>query len=215
MALSPYHFRFLAIYESAVPALINFVLNGAIAWWLFRSAAFVPFSGPSSIAGDTLITSFLLPLFSCLIITWLIQRGVERGELRPLVITPRAGLAGLAIPGASPAPRSSLRACGRRIRRRSGMRCIRATGSSRIAVFGVRFIHGSVRSSACGRGMSLHCLASSRLAVPNQGKQPNKMNLRTDSVPLDIDVGLPNIGGPLDWNEDVPGMANHRRETRS
>jgi len=91
MALSSYHWRFLAIHQSAVPALINFVLNGAIAWWLFRSAVFVPFSGPSSIAGDTLITSFLLPLLSCLVITRLIQRGVERGELRPLVIVPEPG----------------------------------------------------------------------------------------------------------------------------
>jgi len=91
MVLSSYHWRFLAIHQSAVPALINFVLNGAIAWWLFRSVAFVPFSGLSSIAGDTLITSFLLPFLSCLIITWLIQRGVERGELRPLVIAPEPG----------------------------------------------------------------------------------------------------------------------------
>jgi len=91
MALSSYHWRFLAIQESAVPALINFVFNGTIAWWLFRSATFVPFSGPSSIAGDTLVTSFLLPLLSCLVITWLIQRGVEHGELRPLVIVPEQG----------------------------------------------------------------------------------------------------------------------------
>ena len=91
MALFSYHWRFLAIHQSAVPALINFVLNGAIAWWLFRSATFVPFSGPSSITGDTLATSFLLPLLSCLVITWLIQRGVEHGELRPLVIVPEPG----------------------------------------------------------------------------------------------------------------------------
>ena len=39
MALSSRHQRFLTIEQGAVPTAFNLVLNGAIAWALFRSAA--------------------------------------------------------------------------------------------------------------------------------------------------------------------------------
>ena len=100
-------------------------------------------------------------------------RGRARGT-SPSGDCPRARLAGLAIPTAPSPPRSLLRACGRRIGRRSGLRCFRSTGPVGIIVLGFRLVQGSVRSSACGCGMSLDCLASARLAVANQGKQPMK-----------------------------------------
>ena len=84
MALSDRHQRFLMIEQGAVPTVFNFALNGAIAWALFRSAAHVPLWGEQSVAGDTLITAFLLPLLTCLIVSRLVTRQVEQGHLPPL-----------------------------------------------------------------------------------------------------------------------------------
>jgi hypothetical protein len=42
MGLSERHRRFLLIEQGAIPTVFNFVLNGFIAWGLFRSAAAVP-----------------------------------------------------------------------------------------------------------------------------------------------------------------------------
>ena len=93
MALAASQQRFLLVEQSLVPFGINFVLNGAIAWALFRAAESVPFAGQSSIVGDTLITSFLLPLLTCLIVTALLQKQIATGKLARFAEAPR-GLAG-------------------------------------------------------------------------------------------------------------------------
>jgi len=72
--------RFLAIHQGLVPAMINFVLNGAIAWALFRNAGSVPlWGGESNIGIDTLSTCFLLPAITCLIVTPLVRGQVKKG----------------------------------------------------------------------------------------------------------------------------------------
>lgn len=82
--LSAAHRRLLIVDNGVISALFNFALNGAIAWLLFRSLAHVPLWGEQSVAGDTLITAFLLPFLTGLIVTRLVARQVASGHLPPL-----------------------------------------------------------------------------------------------------------------------------------
>jgi hypothetical protein len=79
MTLSPEQRRFLWIGQTVPPFVINVLLNGAIAWAIFRGAATIPLWGASSIGGDTLVTSFLLPAITCLIVTPLVRGQVKKG----------------------------------------------------------------------------------------------------------------------------------------
>ena len=80
----PAHRRFLLLEQGIGSAGINFAINGAIAWLLFRQMAIVPLWGQQSIAGDTIGTTFFLPFFTCLIVTRLAQRRVGSGGLPAL-----------------------------------------------------------------------------------------------------------------------------------
>lgn len=84
MALSDRHQRFLVVEQGAVPTLFNLVLNGAIAWALFRSATHVPLWGESSLGVDLLATGFLLPFLTCLIVSAIVARHVRDGKVPPL-----------------------------------------------------------------------------------------------------------------------------------
>jgi hypothetical protein len=81
MALSAAHRRLLLVDNGIGAAVFNFALNAAIAWLLFREVAQVPLWGQSSVAGDTLITAFLLPFLTCLIVSRLVARQVEQGRI--------------------------------------------------------------------------------------------------------------------------------------
>lgn len=77
--------RFLIVDQGIVGGVINFVVNGAIAWYLFRAMAQVPMTGGSqNILGDVVGTFFLLPLIVCLIVTPLVRRQVRSGKLAAL-----------------------------------------------------------------------------------------------------------------------------------
>jgi diamine N-acetyltransferase len=76
--------RFLLREHAAVAFGVNVVLNAAIGWAMFRGAAVVPRWGESSIAGDTLGTSFFLPAITCLIVTPLVRGAARRGAAPPL-----------------------------------------------------------------------------------------------------------------------------------
>ena len=89
MALSAAHRRLLIVDHAVGAAVFNFALNGAIAWLLFRSLSLVPLWGESSVAGDTLITAFLLPFLTCLIVSRAVHRQVSSGRI------PRLETAGL------------------------------------------------------------------------------------------------------------------------
>jgi hypothetical protein len=84
MGLSDEHRRFLLIEQGAIPTVFNFVLNGIIAWALFRSAAVVPLWGESSVGVDLLATAFMLPFLTCLIVSALVGRQVSSGKVPPL-----------------------------------------------------------------------------------------------------------------------------------
>jgi len=76
--------RYLLIEQGVGAAVFNFVLNAAIAWGMFRSAAVVPLWGQQSIMGDTIGTCFLLPLLTSLIATRLVRGHVRAGKVAPL-----------------------------------------------------------------------------------------------------------------------------------
>jgi hypothetical protein len=78
------HRRFLIVDEIVGPAIVNFLLNAGIAWFLFRKLASVPLWGSQSIAADTLGTAFVLPVLTALIAGLLIPARVVRGKLSPV-----------------------------------------------------------------------------------------------------------------------------------
>ncbi len=82
--LSAVHRRYLVVEQGVGAAIINLLINGAIAWAMFRSLATVPLWGEQSIAGDTIGTTFLLPFITCLIVTPLAQRQIRGGKLPPI-----------------------------------------------------------------------------------------------------------------------------------
>src|SRR5262245_59602313 len=84
MKLSDRHRRFLLIEQTAIPTLFNLVLNGFIAWALFRSSTHVPLWGESSVGVDLVATAFLLPLLTCFIVSALVARDVRSGKVPPL-----------------------------------------------------------------------------------------------------------------------------------
>jgi len=85
--MSSAHKRFLL--EEAVGSVVpNLVLNGLIAALIFRGTAVVPLWGQRSIAGDTIGTTFLLPLITCLIVTPLARRQVRAGRVPPVAGAP-------------------------------------------------------------------------------------------------------------------------------
>ena len=115
MQLSAAQKGYLVVGQLIVPVLINFVLNGAIGFAMFRGASQVPLLGPESILGDTLGTGFFLPAITCLIVTPLVRGHVRKGAAEPLrgslpgwlaafqrALVPRAlalGLAGALLAG--------------------------------------------------------------------------------------------------------------------
>jgi hypothetical protein len=75
------HRRYLILEHGVGSAVINFFLNGLIAWLMFRSQANVPLWGQMSIAGDTIGTTFFLPFFTCLMVTRLARGHVRSGRI--------------------------------------------------------------------------------------------------------------------------------------
>jgi len=86
MELSDRHRRFLLVEQGAIPSVFNLVINGLIAWALFRSVPAVPLWGESSVGVDLLATAFLLPFLTCIIVSGLVARHVRSGKVPPLPI---------------------------------------------------------------------------------------------------------------------------------
>ena len=81
--MSPGHKRFLLLEEGVGSVIVNLVINGGIAFLMFRGAATVPLWGQQSTAADTIGTTFFLPLFTSLIVTPLARRQVRAGRVAP------------------------------------------------------------------------------------------------------------------------------------
>ena len=86
--MSPEHKRFLLVEEGVGSVVVNLLLNALIAYLMFRGATTVPLWGQQSIAGDTIGTTFFLPLFTCLIVTRLARGQVRAGRIARLAGTP-------------------------------------------------------------------------------------------------------------------------------
>jgi hypothetical protein len=84
-SVTPAQRRFLLLDNGVGPFVINLLINGAIAWLLYRNATHVPLWGQSSIAGDTIATSFLLPFITCLIVTPLARGRVRTGQVAQVI----------------------------------------------------------------------------------------------------------------------------------
>ena len=76
-SLTPAQRRFVLLDNGVGACVVNLLINGVIAWLLFRKATHVPMWGQNSIAGDTIATAFLLPAITCLIVTPLARRRVR------------------------------------------------------------------------------------------------------------------------------------------
>jgi hypothetical protein len=100
MHLSDRHRSFLIIEQSVFAGIINVVINAAFVWLLMRSLKEIPLWGDVSMGGDLLATGFLLPFFTCLVVSALTRRQVnsgklpalEAGQIRPLGIHRRSSL---------------------------------------------------------------------------------------------------------------------------
>ncbi len=82
--LSPEHKKFLYIEQCLVPGVFNFLINGAIAWALFRSVSSLGLWGEHGFGGDLLITAALLPALTCLIVTPIINKQIRSGKTATL-----------------------------------------------------------------------------------------------------------------------------------
>jgi len=82
--MSPAHKRFFLLEEAVGSIIVNLIINGAIAFLMFRGASRVPLWGQQSIAGDTIGTTFFLPLITTLIVTPLARRNVQAGRFEAL-----------------------------------------------------------------------------------------------------------------------------------
>jgi hypothetical protein len=82
--MSPFHRRFIFVEQGVGAAIFNFLLNAAIAWGAFYGLARVPLWGQQSIGADTIGTAFILPFLTCLAVTRLARKRVQRGHLARL-----------------------------------------------------------------------------------------------------------------------------------
>jgi hypothetical protein len=85
--MSSAHRRFL-LEQGVGSVVVNLLINGVIAFLMFRGSASVPLWGQQSIAGDTIGTTFFLPLFTSLMVTPLSRRRMRAGDLSPIVGAP-------------------------------------------------------------------------------------------------------------------------------
>jgi sterol desaturase/sphingolipid hydroxylase (fatty acid hydroxylase superfamily) len=81
MTLTDRHRHFLLIEQGLVPVIFNFLLNGLIVWALFRTVELVPLWGKSSVGIDLLVTGFVLPFLTCLIVSTIVSRDFRAGKI--------------------------------------------------------------------------------------------------------------------------------------
>lgn len=84
MAISAQHKKFLFVDQCLMPGVFNFLINGLIAWFIFRSMQSTQLWGEGSFGGDLLITAILLPALTCLIVSPIIVAQVKKGKIEPL-----------------------------------------------------------------------------------------------------------------------------------
>lgn len=82
--LSREHRRFLVVDQLIGAAIVNFLLNAALAWLLFRRSPSVALYASPGIAIDTVVTALVLPLVTAVVAAFVVRLRVLRGELPPI-----------------------------------------------------------------------------------------------------------------------------------
>jgi len=91
MALSSAH-RTLLLGQAIGSVVLNVPLNGGAAWGSFPPVPSLPlFAKGNCVAGDTIGTSFFLPLVTCLVLTPIVRRLLRKRAVAPVA---RADLPG-------------------------------------------------------------------------------------------------------------------------
>jgi hypothetical protein len=80
-AMSPALRHYLLTEHVVGSAVVNFVLNGLIAWLSFRHLEVVPMLGQQSIMGDMVGTTIVLPVLTCLIVTRIVAWHLRTGKV--------------------------------------------------------------------------------------------------------------------------------------
>jgi hypothetical protein len=86
--MSPRHRTYLAIEQGVGSGIFNVLLNAGIAWLIFRGMPVVPLLGDQSIAGDTIVTTFMLPFLTSVIAGRIVRGHVRSGHVPPLAWSP-------------------------------------------------------------------------------------------------------------------------------
>lgn len=84
MHLPDSHRHWLLLHQGLYPGLLNFFINGAIAWLIMRNHETLGLWAEPAAAPDLLITGFLLPFIICLINSAMIPKSVAAGKIVPL-----------------------------------------------------------------------------------------------------------------------------------
>ena len=86
--MSPRHWTYLTLEQGVGAGVFNVLLNAGIAWLVFRGMPSVPLLGDQSIAGDTIVTAFMLPWLTSLIGGRIVRGHVRSGHVPPLPWSP-------------------------------------------------------------------------------------------------------------------------------
>ena len=79
--MSPRHRTYLLIEQGIGAGIFNVVINAAIAWLFFHGMSTVPLLGDQSIMGDTIGTTFILPLLTAVIAGRIVRAHVRTGHV--------------------------------------------------------------------------------------------------------------------------------------
>ncbi len=69
------------IKESIISVVFNFIVGAFFALLFFYSLETVPLRGEQSIAGDSIIAAFMIPFFTCFILTALTRHRIRMGSI--------------------------------------------------------------------------------------------------------------------------------------
>jgi len=72
-------------WQTVIGAAINLLLNAAIGYLVYRGLSYLPLFGSPSIAGDFMVTAFVLPLLVGLIVTPLVRADARNGKVAPVL----------------------------------------------------------------------------------------------------------------------------------
>lgn len=78
------HYKYLIIEQVILAFIINYIVNAAIGYAVFHGIGTLPMWGMKSIAGDTIIMTFLLSLIVSFVVTLTTHKKIRSGQLESL-----------------------------------------------------------------------------------------------------------------------------------